>query len=248
MSMFSNKEALSRVSHELRTPLNAILGFGELLALDELNESQRHSVEQIMAGGRHLLAVIEDLVDLSRVQAAKLELSARPVDVAAEITDAAALCAPLAAERSLGVGVEAGAERLWALADPRRLKQVLLNLISNAIKYNRPGGSLTLRASQDGDDFVAIDVNDSGIGMTEDQLACLFRPFERLDAAARGIEGDGLGLANSKALTEAMGGTLEVASTPGVGSLFRVRLPTAGAEPPGGNAPPAVDGLLAPAA
>jgi signal transduction histidine kinase len=246
--MFSNEEALSRVSHELRTPLNAILGFGELLALDQLNESQRHSLEQIMAGGRHLLALIEDLPDLSRLQSAKLELAARPVEIGAEIAGAVALCAPLAAEQSLTVGIEAGEEPLWALADPHRLKQVLLNLISNAIKYNRPRGSLTLRASQHGDDYVQIDVIDAGIGMTQDQLARLFRPFERLDAASRGIEGHGLGLANSKALTEAMGGTIEVASTAGMGSVFRVRLPTAGAESLGGNAPPAVDGVLAPVA
>jgi signal transduction histidine kinase len=223
--MFSNNEALSRASHELRTPLNAILGFGQLLELDELNESQRHSVEQIMAGGRHLLALIEDLLDVSRLDASGLDL--QPVDVGAQIAEAVSLCAPLAAERSLTLTVDAGCHPHWAPADPRRLKQVLLNLISNAIKYNRRGGSITVRAQTDGADGVRIDVIDSGTGMSYRQLTRLFQPFERLDASARGIDGIGLGLAVSKALVEAMRGTIDVASNPGAGSVFSVRLPGA---------------------
>jgi signal transduction histidine kinase len=246
--MFSSRDALTRVSHELRTPLNAILGFGQLLAVDELNESQRHSVEQIIAGGRHLLALIEDLVDLSRAGADNLELSTCPVDVGDELAECAALCGPLAAEKSLSVDVEAGEEPVWALADRRRLKQVLLNLISNAIKYNRPGGWLTLRAGVDGEDGVRIDVIDAGVGMTQDQLARVFVPFERLDAARDGIEGSGLGLAVSKALTEAMGGTIEVASTPGQGSTFSLRLPAGEALSVAGEAPPSPHQALAPAA
>jgi signal transduction histidine kinase len=220
--MFSNSEALSRAGHELRTPLNAILGFGQLLALDELNESQRHSVEQIMAGGRHLLALIEDLLDLSRLDPSGLEL--QPVEVEAHIAEAVSLCAPLATEASLTITVDAGDGTLWALAEPRRLKQVLLNLISNAIKYNRPGGSVTVRARPDGPECVRVDVIDSGVGITYQQLTRLFQPFERLDASARGIEGNGLGLAVSKALVEAMLGTIDVASNPGAGSVFSVRL------------------------
>ena len=220
--MFSNSEALSRASHELRTPLNAILGFGQLLQLDELNESQRHSVEQIMAGGRHLLALIEDLLDLSRLDASGLEL--KPVDVGDEVAEAVSLCATLATEGSLNITTDASNGPQRALADPRRLKQVLLNLISNAIKYNRPGGSITVRAERDGDDGVRIDVIDSGVGMSYQQLTRLFQPFERLDAPARGIDGNGLGLAVSKALVEAMHGTIDVASTPGAGSIFSVRL------------------------
>jgi signal transduction histidine kinase len=223
--MFSNSEALSRASHELRTPLNAILGFGQLLQLDELNESQRHSVEQIMAGGRHLLALIEDLLDLSRLDASGLE--PQPVEMAVEIADAVALCSTLATESSLTIATHLGSGSRHALADPRRLKQVLLNLISNAIKYNRPGGSITVRVETDGEDGVRIDVIDSGVGMSYRQLTRLFQPFERLDAPARGIDGNGLGLAVSKALVEAMHGTIDVASTPGAGSIFSVRLPAA---------------------
>jgi signal transduction histidine kinase len=230
--MFADSQAFSRASHELRTPLNAILGFGQLLALDELNDSQRHSVDQIMAGGRHLLALIEDLLDVSRLDSKGLDL--QPVDVAALIDDAVSLCAPLAAGESLTVAVDAGEAPLRAWVDPRRLKQVLLNLISNAIKYNRPGGSITVRARPDGADGVRLDVVDSGVGMTFQQLSRLFRPFERLDAPLRGIEGNGLGLTVSKALVEAMDGTIDVASTPGDGSVFSVRLLAAEAVPAAG--------------
>src|SRR5438105_7391994 len=205
MSMFSSNDALSQVSHELRTPLNAILGFGQLLALDSINESQRHSVEQIIAGGRHLLALVEDLLDLSRVGAGNLELALEPVEIGEEIAHTVALCGPLAAEKSLSFDVEEGGEKVWALADRRRLKQVLLNLISNAIKYNRPGGSIGLRIAADGRGGVRIEVSDTGAGMTQAQLGRLFVPFERLDAARHGIEGNGLGLGVSKARVGAMG-------------------------------------------
>jgi signal transduction histidine kinase len=227
--MFSDSEALSRASHELRTPLNAILGFGQLLELDELNESQRHSVQQIIAGGRHLLALIEDLLDLSRLDESGLEF--QPVDVGTQIADAVSLCAPLATEGRLTLTVDAGDAPHWALADLRRFKQVLLNLISNAIKYNRPGGSITIRAQADGSDGVRIDVIDTGVGMTYRQLTRLFQPFERLDAVARGIDGNGLGLAVSKALVEAMHGAIDVASTPGAGSVFSVQLPATASIP-----------------
>jgi signal transduction histidine kinase len=219
--MLSDRAALSRASHELRTPLQAILGFSQLLALDSLNESQRHSVEQIIAGGRHLLSLIEDLLDLSRVG----ELSTDLVEVGEEIAHAIALCRPLAAEHSLTVNVELPEDPVRVLADRRRLKQILLNLISNAIKYNRPRGVVTLRVSADPDQEVRIDVIDTGRGMTEAELHRVFVPFERLDAARRGIEGNGLGLAVSKTLAEAMGGTIEVASTPGEGTVFALRLP-----------------------
>jgi len=225
VSVFSTNEALCRVSHEFRNPLNAILAFGQLLELEELSGSQRHSVEQILAGGRHLLGLVEDLLDLSRLAGGNIELSQSPVDVRDEIAQVVALCGPLAAEESLTLDIEAGREPVWALADQRRLKQVLLNLISNAIKYNRAGGSVTLQAFADGDDWVRIEVIDTGLGMSPEELGRLFTPFERLGAARRGVEGNGLGLAVSKGLAEAMGGTLEVVSSPGVGSAFSVCLP-----------------------
>jgi signal transduction histidine kinase len=225
MGMFESNEALSRVSHELRTPLTAILGFGELLAVDQLSESQRHSVEQILAGGRHLLSLVEDVLELARVGAGNLPLEAAPVEIAAEIAQIVALTGPLAAEKSVSFEVTGVAAPLYAHADRRRLKQILLNLISNAIKYNRPGGSITLSVAPDGVDTTRIEVRDTGAGMTEAQLRRLFVPFERLDAAVDDIDGHGLGLAMSKGLTEAMGGAIEVTSAQGVGSVFTVRLP-----------------------
>jgi signal transduction histidine kinase len=219
--MLSDRAALSRASHELRTPLQAILGFSQLLALDSLNESQRHSVEQIIAGGRHLLALIEDLLDLSGVG----ELSRNLIDVGEEIAHAVALCRPMMAERSLSLDLDLPDEPIRTVADRRRLKQILLNLISNAIKYNRPGGTVTVRATAEPDQEVRIEVIDTGRGMSQAELGRLFVPFERLDAAHRGIEGNGLGLALSKMLAEAMDGTIDAHSTRGEGSVFSLRLP-----------------------
>jgi signal transduction histidine kinase len=246
--VFSTNEALSRVSHEFRNPLNAILAFGQLLALEELSDSQRHSVEQILAGGRHLLGLVEDLLDLSRAADGNLQLAEEPVDAGDEVTQAATLCGPLAAEKSLSLSVEGDEEPVWALADQRRLKQILLNLISNAINYNRPGGSITLRAGHDGDEHVRIEVADTGIGMTASQLERLFRPFDRL--GVRGVEGNGLGLVVCKALVEAMGGSIQVVSSPGAGSVFSLRLPVAGAIGSVQNLDlhPAATRVLAPAA
>lgn len=221
--MFSNSEALSRASHELRTPLNAILGFGQLLALDELTDSQRHSVEQILAGAGHLLALIDDLRDLAREGVASIE----PTDAGAAIRQAVALSARLAAGRSLTVKVETREEPVLILGDRRRLMQILLNLISNAVKYNRPGGTITVRAHADGDEEIWIEVIDTGRGMTQADLDRLFMPFERLSAARHGIEGSGLGLAVSQTLAEAMQATIDVVSTPSVGSVFTLRLPAA---------------------
>jgi signal transduction histidine kinase len=221
--MFTDSELVLKASHELRTPLNAILGFGQLLDDDELSEDQRHSVSQILAGGRHLLALIDDLLNLSRIQA-DVEVPVEPIELGAAVADAVSLCAPLAAERSLTVSVDPSEEPLWALADGHRLKQILLNLISNAVKYNRIRGSLALRVRRDGAAGVRVDVVDTGIGMSADQIARLFRPFERLDAQLSAVEGIGLGLVISKALAESMGGTIEVYSVPGSGSTFTVRL------------------------
>jgi signal transduction histidine kinase len=232
--VLSTTEALSQVSHEFRNPLNAILAFGQLLALEDLSDSQRHSVEQILAGGRHLLALAEDLLDLTRLAGGDLELSEEPIDAVDEVTQAVALCGPLAAEKSLTLGVDIDGDddpgTAWVLADPRRLKQVLLNLISNAINYNAAGGSISLRVARGGDGHVRIEVIDTGVGMRADQLERLFTPFERLDAPLRGVEGNGLGLVVSKGLVEAMGGSIQVVSSPGVGSAFSLRLPAADAD------------------
>jgi signal transduction histidine kinase len=218
-------EFLSRVSHELRTPLSAVLGFSQLLELDSLTETQRESVEQILLGGRHLVQMIDEILDISRIESGSVELSLECVDVAPLLTEAVALCEPLAAEHSLELRAAIEGEQLYARADAPRVKQVLLHLLSNAIKYNRPDGSIVVQASQQRSGEVTIEVIDSGLGMTNEQLARLFSPFERLESAARGIAGTGLGLTLSKTLIEAMGGEITVRSKPASGTTFTITLP-----------------------
>jgi signal transduction histidine kinase len=215
-------ELLGRVSHELRTPLNAIIGFAQLLEADPLSAAQRECLEQIMAGAQHMLAVAGQLLESSSARVAKLET----LELGAVVADAMTLCRPLAAAQALELGSAPQLHERWATADASAVTQVLLNLLSNAIKYNRPGGSISIDLLAEGD-FTRIEVSDTGIGIDGNRIGRLFQPFERLDAPARGIEGAGLGLALSKALVEAMGGTIEARSEPQRGSTFSVRLRSA---------------------
>jgi PAS domain S-box-containing protein len=239
-------EFLSTVSHELRTPLNAVLGFAQLLEHAGLGGSRERAwVQQIIASGRHLLALMDDILDLSGVQSGRLRLAIEDVALAPLVQQAWAMLDAQAraqkvrlfdevalqqaiATRSAGA---AAAPALQVRADRRRLLQVLSNLLSNAIKYNRPGGSVRVAAQTGpgdaGDASVTLEVADTGAGLTPDQLARLFRPFERLDAQRGAIPGTGLGLAVSRGLAEAMGGTLTVRSVPGEGSVFVLKLPAA---------------------
>lgn len=221
----AKSEFLSRMSHELRTPLNAILGFAQLLELDALTMNQRESVAHILKGGRHLLTLINEVLDIARIESGRLSLSLEPVavrDVAMEGFD---LIKPLAVQRKVQLLCDLTAmDHLFVLADRQRLKQVLLNLLSNGVKYNREGGSLTLSCSQSSESRVRIVVSDTGLGMAHDKLARLFTPFDRLGAEQTGIEGSGLGLALSQSLVQAMGGTIHVASKVGQGSSFFVEL------------------------
>ena len=219
---------LSRVSHELRTPLNAILGFGQVLEVEALSERQHNSVQQIMKGGRHLLELVNDLLEISRIEAGEMSVSLGPVEIAQAVTDIVRLVEPLAGERSVSISHNADPETPIALADEQRVKQVLLNLISNAIKYNREGGRVDVVVSaSDGGGGVAVRITDTGSGIAGDDLERLFSPFERLGAEQSGIEGTGLGLALSKLMVEAMDGSLEVTSVVGKGSTFTVELPPA---------------------
>ncbi len=224
----SKSEFLGRMSHELRTPLNAVLGFAQLLELDDLSDEQRESVEHILKGARHLLDLINEVLDISRIETGDLTLSPEPVLVADIVRDALALVAPLAERAGIALVVEPeGDGEQWVRADRRRVQQVLLNLLSNAIKYNRPDGTVTVawRPSVDDPASLRITVTDTGPGLGPDQLARLFVPFERLGAAERDIEGTGIGLTVSRRLAEAMGGTLDLTSTVGAGSTAWVELP-----------------------
>ena len=215
---------LSRVSHELRTPLNAILGFGQLLERGELDAGERETLDQMLTGGHHLLAIVDDLLDLSRVDAGELRLSIEPVQVADVLREARAMLSGAAVTAAIGVRSRAVDPELYVRADRQRLMQVLLNLLSNAVKYSGRGSNVVVSAIRTEADYARIEVADSGIGISEANLELLFAPFERLDAATRGIEGTGLGLAVAKGLVESMGGKLEIISNVGLGTTVAVEL------------------------
>jgi PAS domain S-box-containing protein len=220
----AKSEYLSRMSHELRTPLNAILGFAQLLELDDLHDEQRDNLGHIMSGARHLLSLINEVLDIAAIEAGRLTLSLEPVAVADVAAETVSLIRPLADTNNIMVGSPDVACSTHVLGDRQRLKQVLLNLLSNAVKYNREGGSVELSCAPAAGDRLRIAVTDTGLGIPPEALARLFVPFERV-GRQRGIEGTGLGLPLSKRLAEAMGGTLELTSTPGQGSTFWIELP-----------------------
>ncbi len=232
----AKSEFLSRMSHELRTPLNAILGFGQLLELGEINRRESESIGHILKAGRHLLGLIDEVLALSRIEAGRMNLSLEPVAVAEVAQECLSLVRQQAAERgvrceNLCGDPEPGAAR-YVLADRQRLRQVLLNLLSNGVKYNREGGRLRIacrrvQASGGGESHLRVEVSDTGAGLSADEVARLFTPFERLSAEKSFTEGTGLGLALSKGLVEAMQGTIGVESIPGEGSTFWLCLPLA---------------------
>jgi signal transduction histidine kinase len=223
----AKSQFLSRMSHELRTPLNAISGFAQLLEASDLSPQDLENAQTIAAAGRHLLDLINELLDIGRIEADELTLSAESVRIADVHQEVVDLIKPLAAEREVSVGDEAGPAELHVLADRQRLKQVLLNLLSNATKYNRPGGSVQLSWEPEGD-WVRFEVADTGVGIAEEDLARLFVPFDRIGAEqTTGEEGTGLGLTLSKQLVALMGGTLTVESVVDVGTTFRLELPMA---------------------
>ena len=219
----SKSEFLSRMSHELRTPLNAIIGFGQLLDMSVPDGNQRRQVGHIVQAGQHLLMLINEILDLSRVEAGQMNVSLEPVRLDELVTECVSLMRPLAEGHEVQVTVEAIPAALEVRADRTRLRQVLLNLLSNGVKYNRRGGHLTLRAA-DVNSVIEVQVQDTGPGLSPAQQERLFTPFERLDADARQIDGTGIGLALSQRLMRLMGGDIGVRSQPGQGSTFWITL------------------------
>jgi PAS domain S-box-containing protein len=221
----AKSDFLSRMSHELRTPLTSVIGFSELLLKDGLTSGQELKLRQILKAGEHLLGLIDEMLDIERVEAGTMTTSPEPIQVGGLLGDAITLAGPQAAERDLRMETDLEACRdAYVMADPHRLRQVVLNLLSNAIKYNRPGGEVRLSAERTSDRLLRIHVTDTGAGLTKEQLRRLFLPFDRLGAEETSIEGAGLGLVVSQRLIELMGGHLSAHSEPGVGSTFTIEL------------------------
>jgi signal transduction histidine kinase/ActR/RegA family two-component response regulator len=216
---------LSRMSHELRTPLNAVLGFAQLLEMDA-QPDQRDSLGQIRRAGKHLLELINEVLDISRIESGNLALSPEPVMVSDLISEALDMMAPVAAERQITLHGDLEGCDCHVRADRQRSKQVLLNLISNAVKFNRVGGTVDLHCEDGGDGMLRIEVRDNGIGIPAEDLSRLFTPFERLSASSD-TEGTGIGLALSLRLAQAMHGRIEATSNVSEGSTFTLVLPLA---------------------
>ncbi len=221
----AKSEFVSRMSHDLRTPLNAMLGFAQLLDMDNLTPDQRESVTQILEAGRHLLDLMNEVLDISRIESGNLSLSLEPVALAEVVDQVVKLMRPIGATKQVDVqALPSTAGDRHVRADRLRLNQILLNLMSNAVKYNREGGRVTLSCEDREGGRVRLSITDTGAGIRPEKLALLFTPFERLGAEKTGIEGTGLGLALSRGLAEAMGGQLGVTSEIDRGSTFWIEL------------------------
>lgn len=221
----AKSEFMSRMSHELRTPLNSVLGFAQILEMELTSPDQLEMVGYIHNSGKYLLDLINEVLDISRIEAGHISVMIEPIVLGDLEKECINLVARQAQDLGITITTRADCDAV-VLGDQQRLKQVLLNLLSNAVKYNRPGGTVTISCGTSGD-RIRLSVTDTGPGISPDLRDRLFTPFDRLDAETSGVEGTGLGLALSKGLVEAIGGTLGVDSEVGRGSTFWIELPVA---------------------
>jgi signal transduction histidine kinase/ActR/RegA family two-component response regulator len=225
-SNLAKSQFLSSMSHELRTPLNAVLGYAQLMASDSSppTPSQQRSLDQILKGGWFLLRLINEILDLSMIESGRMAMSQEAMALADVIKDCQAMISPQAQARGITLNFPSLNQPFYVHADLTRVKQAVVNLLSNAIKYNRTGGSVTIECAMQGTKRVRLSVRDTGCGLSEEQLAQLFQPFNRLGQENGGEEGTGIGLVVTKQLVELMGGVVGVESEVGVGTLFWIEL------------------------
>ncbi len=221
---------LSSMSHELRTPLNAVIGYAQIIETDRTAdvEQLRLRVSRIEQAGWHLLGLIDDILDLARIESGIVKVDHQPVSLAEVVADATDLVEGQA--RAQGITVSTACAEAWVMGDVMRLRQVMVNLLTNAIKYNVPGGQVQVRLACSGGQ-AQVQVQDTGLGMTAEQVAHLYQPFNRLGREGSGVQGTGIGLTITKTLIEQMGGSIDVDSEPGVGSTFELRIPALAAAP-----------------
>ena len=227
----AKSDFLSAMSHELRTPLNAILGFAQMLQFnpeEPLLSEQKKNVQQLLISGGHLLELINDILELARIEANKVDLTIEDISPSAILHECRGLIAALANQRGIDISsVRIANDTPWIRADSTRFKQVLINLLSNAVKYNRENGTISIRAEETAKNRLRLSVTDSGNGIPEDKRSELFKPFSRIGAENTNIEGTGIGLVISKNLVELMKGSIGLESEVGAGSTFWIELPLA---------------------
>ncbi len=224
----AKSEFLSRMSHELRTPMNAILGFAQLLEMEEnqFTELQQSNIKKILKAGRHLLELINEVLDLSKIDAGKMDFNFENFKVLEIVLEVISLIKPLSDQKDLEIIEELSNEPdVGIIADKTRFKQMLFNLLSNAAKYNKQSGKIFLAYGPHSDRIVKIKISDTGIGVPQEDLDSIFEPFKRLNSGRKVPEGTGVGLTITKKLVEAMNGKIEAQSTFGKGSCFTISLP-----------------------
>lgn len=226
----AKSEFLSGMSHELRTPLNAVIGFSQMLEMEKdtvLTDRQREYIGIIRTSGEHLLTLINEILDLAKVEAGRMEVHAAHVEPKGLVADCIALVTPMSSKRRIKFESQSAEQLPHILVDRTKFKQILINLLSNAVKYNVDGGVVTVQVLREDDETLSIRVSDTGRGMTPEDCGALFEPFQRLGAEGSEVEGTGLGLVLAKRMVEAMGGSLGVESVPGLGSTFTLMVPVA---------------------